>query len=227
MAADDRANADDRAGVAAPPPRAGGERCGRILMLGNSLTTANGLPTLLSEAMRSEVVVHARGGARLAEHLNPKTRNGARTLAALAVAPAAPAVPSATRPAHRPAWDFVVLQEMSNAPVMTPDAYRRTVASLASAIRDAGAVPVLYGTWAYREGSARLARLGLSYEEMHRRMAETFETASCESGALLANVCDAFYGAGDPTPFYAADGVHPSASGTRLAAQVLVETMLA
>jgi lysophospholipase L1-like esterase len=38
-------------------------------------------------------------------------------------------------------------------------------------------------------------------------------------------VCDAFYEAVDPTPLYAADGVHPSESGTRLAARVLAEAM--
>ena len=56
----------------------------RILMLGNSLTTANGLPGLLSDCLDAEVVVHARGGARLAEHLNPATKLGARTAAAFA-----------------------------------------------------------------------------------------------------------------------------------------------
>ncbi|MBP3884219.1 MAG: SGNH/GDSL hydrolase family protein [Olsenella sp.] len=188
-------------------------------MLGNSLTTANDLPKLLSEGMCAEVVVHARGGARLAEHLNPKTRNGARTLAALG------AVPADVRSVRPGPWDFVVLQEMSNAPVTTPDAYRRTVVSLARVVRDAGAVPVLYGTWAYREGSARLARLGLSYGEMHARMAETFALASSESAALLANACDAFFETDDPTLLYARDGVHPSEVGTRLVARILVETM--
>ena len=188
-------------------------------MLGNSLTTANDLPKLLSEGTRAEVVVHAHGGARLAEHLNPKTRNGARTLAALGV------VPADMRSSHSEPWDFVVLQEMSNAPATTPDAYRRTVVSLARVVRDAGAVPVLYGTWAYREGSAHLARLGLSYGEMHARMAETFALASSESAALLANACDAFFETDDPTLLYARDGVHPSEAGTRLVARILVETM--
>lgn len=188
-------------------------------MLGNSLTMANDLPKLLSEAVRAEVVVHARGGARLAEHLNPKTKNGARTLAALG------AVPADVRSVRPGPWDFVVLQEMSNAPATTPEAYRRTAVSLARMVRDAGAVPVLFGTWAYREGSARLTRLGLSYEEMHAQMAEAYALASSESGALLANVCDAFYEAGDPTLLYARDGVHPSEAGTRLAVRILAETM--
>lgn len=44
----------------------------RILMLGNSLTFANDMPRMLAELIDAEVVYHTRGGARLAEHLNPK-----------------------------------------------------------------------------------------------------------------------------------------------------------
>ena len=43
----------------------------RILMLGNSFTYYNDMPRLLSAMTGWEVVSHTRGGARLAEHLNP------------------------------------------------------------------------------------------------------------------------------------------------------------
>ena len=51
----------------------------RILMLGNSLTSAQDMPDILAELTGAEVVCHTRGGARLSEHLNPNTRLGART----------------------------------------------------------------------------------------------------------------------------------------------------
>ena len=76
----------------------------RILMLGNSLTTANQMPRMLAELTGAEVVCHTRGGARLSEHLNPAARLGARTQAAL-------------RQEH---WDYVVLQEMSHGPITAP-----------------------------------------------------------------------------------------------------------
>ena len=79
----------------------------RILMLGNSFTTANDLPLLLGERLEAEVVVHARGGARLSEHLNPATRLGALTQEAFSSG----------------GIDFVVMQEMSNAPVKTPERF--------------------------------------------------------------------------------------------------------
>lgn len=190
----------------------------RILMLGNSLTTAHGLPDRLASALDAEVVVHARGGARLAEHLNPKTRNGARTLAALA-----PVGPSG-EPAH-PLWDYVVLQEMSHAPATTPEAYARSAAALCALARGAGATPVIYATWAYREGSARLARLGLSYAQMHDLMHGSFVRVAAQNEAMLADACDAFYGAADPAALYAPDGVHPSQMGTGVAASVLARAM--
>jgi hypothetical protein len=165
----------------------------RILMLGNSLTTAHGLPDRLASALDAEVVVHARGGARLAEHLNPKTRNGARTLAALA-----PVDPGG-EPAH-PFWDYVVLQEMSHAPATTPEAYARSAAALCALARGAGATPVIYATWAYREGSAKLARLGLSYAQMHDLMHDSFVRVAAQNEAILADACDAFYGAADILP---------------------------
>ena len=48
-----------------------------------------------------EVVVHARGGARLSEHLNPKTKLGSMTQEALSEG----------------GWTHVVLQERSDGPV--------------------------------------------------------------------------------------------------------------
>ena len=116
----------------------------RILMLGNSFTTANHLPGQLAALTGAEVVCHTRGGARLAEHLNPGTRLGARTQAALAGE-------------H---WDYVVLQEMSHGPCTSPGSFFASVERLCAQIRAAGAVPVLYATWAYQEGGAKLAAKG-------------------------------------------------------------------
>lgn len=181
----------------------------KILMLGNSLTTANGLPALLARLTGADVTVHARGGARLAEHLHSGTVLGDRTAAALALC----------------GWDFVILQEMSRAPASNPDAYLKSVSALCARIRAADACPVLFGTWAYREGSARLARTGMGYAEMCRRMEASFAEAARLTGAPLADVRTGFADAPDPGLLYAPDGVHPSAKGTALAAQILADTV--
>ena len=116
----------------------------RILMLGNSLTSAQDMPDILAELTGAEVVCHTRGGARLSEHLNPNTRLGARTQAALA----------------KEQWDYVVLQEMSHGPITAPGSFFASVERLCRQIRENGAIPVLYATWAYQKGGARLSAKG-------------------------------------------------------------------
>ena len=80
-------------------------------MPGNSFTFANDMPSMLAELTGAEVVYHTRGGARLAEQLNPNTKMGAKTIAAL----------------EEEFWDYVVLQEMSNGPITSRDAFLKNV----------------------------------------------------------------------------------------------------
>ena len=184
-----------------------------ILMLGNSLTTRNGMPDLLAGLLGREVAVHARGGARLAEQTNPATRLGAATARALAAG----------------GVDALVMQEMSHGPVSAPERFLESVARLAAMARDAGAAPVVYGTWAFGAGSAALGRLGLSPAEMHGAMQEAFGRAARECGVAVADVGAAFWEAGDGRGvgdgLLAADGVHPSEAGSELAASVLARTL--
>ena len=116
----------------------------RILMLGNSLSTAHGLPGRLGELLDAEVTVHARGGARLAEQLNPATHMGALTSAAFDAG----------------GWDYVVMQEVSNAAVKAPGRMVESVSSLSARAREVGARPILYGTWAYAPWCLKLELLG-------------------------------------------------------------------
>lgn len=102
----------------------------RILMLGNSFTFANHMPETLASLMNAEVVYHTRGGARLAEQLNPNTKMGSRTLAAL----------------EHEKWDYVILQEMSNGSITSKESFLNHTALLCEKIRANGAVPVLYAT---------------------------------------------------------------------------------
>lgn len=177
----------------------------RILMLGNSLTSTNHMPELLAELTGAEVVCHTRGGARLSEHLNPKTKLGARTQAALT----------------QTHWDYVVLQEMSHGPVTAPKSFFSSAAQLCTQIGQNGAVPVFYATWAYQKGGAKLAAKGWDYDEMARKMTEAYHEAARENHALIADVGQRFYEQSDTRDLYAADGVHPNAQGSRLAAETI------
>ena len=181
----------------------------RVLMLGNSLTTSHGLPDLLAAAIDGEVAVHARGGARLSEHLNPKTRLGAMTQAAFASG----------------GWTHVVLQERSDGPVRYRAAYLRAVAALCEQAREVGAVPVVYATWAYAPACPKLQGLGLDHAGMHAELQSAFAEAASMGAAVLADAGTAFFESGEDGGLYAADGVHPSTTGAICAAEVLARTI--
>lgn len=177
----------------------------RILMLGNSFTFANNMPHMLAELTGADVVHHTRGGARLSEQLNPNTRLGAQTQTAL----------------QRESWDYVILQEMSNGPITSLKSFRSSVAQLCRQIRENGAVPILFATWAYQKGGEKLAAKGWDYDEMAHSLSEAYRQAAGENHALIADVGQQFYRLADTRELYAPDGVHPSEAGSRVAAQTL------
>lgn len=177
----------------------------RILMLGNSFTTTNHMPQVLAQLTGAEVVHHTRGGARLSEQLNPQTKMGARTQAAL----------------RDQQWTYVILQEMSNGPLKAPKSFFDSVRRLCAQIRQNGAVPILYATWAYQKGGVKLAAMGMEYEEMFRRMHTAYQQAAEENHALLADVGQRFCELSEMQDLYAADGVHPNEIGTRIAAETI------
>ena len=163
----------------------------RILMLGNSFIFTNNMPQMLAELTGAEVVHHTRGGARLSEQLNPSTRLGSQTQAAL----------------QKEKWDYVVLQEMSHGPITSPKSFFSSVEQLCRQIRANGAVPILFATWAYQRGGAKLTDKGWD--------------AALENNALIADVGRRFYEWSDPQDLYAADGVHPSELGSHIAAETI------
>lgn len=174
----------------------------RILFLGNSFTFFHDLPSVVSNMLSCEVQSHTRGGARLAEQLNPETEMGAKTLRAL----------------REEQWNYVVLQEQSFAPIGTQEAFLKSVKALCALIRENGAVPVLYATWAYREGTEKLASTSLTYEEMDRGLYNSYHKAADATGALIADVGTLFTKLRTIVNLYMPDHYHPSEAGTVLAA---------
>lgn len=88
----------------------------RIFMLGNSLTYYNDMPKLLADRTDAEVVAHTRGGARLAEHLDPELELGQKTLPAL----------------ENETWDYVIMQEYSRGPILERGSFFKSVDQLCS-----------------------------------------------------------------------------------------------
>lgn len=181
----------------------------RILMLGNSFTFANHMPNTLAKLTGSAVVHHTRGGARLAEQLNEKTKMGKLTQNAL----------------RNEKWDYVVLQETSNGPITSKKKFLQNVEFLCKQIFGCSAVPILYATWAYERGSKQLESLGMEYDEMHQQMYASYHEAAELTGALIADVGQRFYEIADQEKIYASDGCHPNETGSMIVAETIAEVI--
>lgn len=174
----------------------------RILFLGNSFTYYHDLPKIVAEMLSCEVQAHTRGGARLAEHLDPATEMGAKTIKSL----------------KEEKWDYVVMQEQSFAPVGSFEAFLKSVKALSVLIKENGATPLLYATWAYREGTEKLSSTGLTYAEMADALRKNYYKAAEETGALVADIGTLFTKTRAIVTPYEPDNYHPSEAGTVLAA---------
>ena len=181
----------------------------RILMLGNSFTYFHDMPKLVAAITGEEVVSHTRGGAYLSEQLNAETEMGAKTLKAL----------------KEEKWDYVVMQEQSKGPIAAKESFMESVRGLCELARKAGAKPVLYASWAYREGSEKLTSTGMSYNEMADGLYASYHEAANENGALVADVGTAFTAMRGIVELYEPDDYHPSAAGSMLAAHTIAKVI--
>jgi lysophospholipase L1-like esterase len=181
----------------------------RILMLGNSYTFYHDMPDMVADLLDCTVEAHTRGGARLAEQLNPETEMGARTLKALT----------------SEVWDYVVLQEMSNGPITAPKSFFASVAALCEKIRENGAVPVLYATWAYAPDGEPMAKMGCTYEEMFHDLYDAYHRAAQENDALIADVGQALFAQANTADLYMPDGTHPTLLGSQIAARTISQVI--
>lgn len=198
-------------GARGGPPRrsAGGEGVVRVLFVGNSYSVA--APKTLarlcqSAGRRLEIEAVTPGGWRLSAHLNQGT---------------------AAKFTNR--WDFIVLQDQSQAPSFPEDQVERTCVpaarDLAEAARKAGAVPLLFLTWGRRDGDQVNTEVfpNDTYEAMQDRLDRGYRRMSEASGAAVVPVGKAWRLARKRHPaidLYVADGSHPSAAGAYLAACV-------
>jgi hypothetical protein len=189
----------------------------RILFVGNSLTSKNDLPGMVSrlagglDPPRTVITVsYTRLGARLSD-----AAGSDRLARLIASAP----------------WDYVVLQELSVIPSWAPsyraEAMDAPVAKLAQEIRDAGATPVFYATWAYPHGDPGVE--GDSFDDMTARVLEGYRRQADRTGGVVVPVAAAWAQEvlrdhGDD--LLVGDDRHPSRAGTYLAAATFVAQLL-
>jgi hypothetical protein len=175
----------------------------RVLFIGNSYTYVNGLPELTKRLAASapepasmSVEMLAPGGATLERHWD----DGA-----------------ALDLIRRGGWTHVVLQEQSQRPFRDPELFFDYARRFAEAIREAGATPVLYLTWARQQRP-----------ETQEALTDAFVTLAEKIDVVVAPVGVAWKIAGDrkaDSKLYYKDGSHPSPTGTYLAACVFYATL--
>ena len=189
-------------------PLESAESCTRILFIGNSYTYVNDLPTMFADLAgagghRVETGMAAQGGWTLANHVDSSD-----TLDKL----------------KSSKWNFVVLQEQSEIPSIkqsqTQDMYP-AARTLVRDIRNIGATPIFFVTWAHRDG---WPENGLqNYESMQYQIDNGYLGIAQELNAPEAPVGFAWLAVRRQNPqldLWQDDGSHPNEQGTYLAACV-------
>jgi hypothetical protein len=173
---------------------------GRVLFIGNSLTEANGLPTILETLSRQgggtpiSTASVVFGGFSLEDHWNQGT---------------------AQRRIAEGGWSIVVLQQGPSSLPESQVALREWTTRFDSVIRASGARTALYMVWP--ESNRRDA-----FDAVSRSYAQAAEAVN----GMLFPVGEAWRGAWrrDPeVPLYGPDGFHPTPTATYLAALVMYQ----
>ena len=173
----------------------------RMLFIGNSFTTKNDLPTLLSDIAQAgkgitiESKVISAGGASLRRHWN---------------AGAASTITSET-------WDHVVFQEQSTLPVKNSNRFHENVRAFVPAMKESGAKMVLFMTWARKKEPENQTLLTDSYNQIGKELKASVVPVGTAWQKLLAKH--------DKPVLHAEDGSHPTVAGSYLAACTFYATL--
>ena len=165
-----------------------------MLFIGNSFTTKNDLPGLLStiakvgKGITIESKVISAGGASLRRHWN---------------AGAAHTITDEN-------WDYVVFQEQSTLPIKNGKRFHENVREFVPAMNDCGAIMVLFMTWARKQVPENQKLLTDSYNEIGEELAATVVPVGTAWKKLLEKH--------DEPVLHAEDGSHPTVAGSYLAA---------
>ncbi|MBL7133558.1 MAG: hypothetical protein ISS78_05625 [Phycisphaerae bacterium] len=174
----------------------------RVLFVGNSYTSANNLPKMLTAlAASAKPPVRIQGG---------RFTKGGYTFGRHAKDDTCRKMISDGK------WDVVVLQEQSQMPFVRPKLMHADARKLHADVQKAGAKTVFFMTWAR-------AHQG----EMIEKIAKAYNGIAAELGAVAAPVGRAWQKALAARPklkLHKGDGSHPNAHGTYLAACVFYAT---
>lgn len=192
-----------------PKPKKPDTKPVRVLFVGNSYTSAHDLPAIvraLGAASKPKVDFEidsiTPGGFTLEAHLAAEGKDAPRARIAAG------------------AYDFVVLQEQSQRPILEPDAMLSAARVFAKELAAAKATPVWYATWARQAKPETQADLDKAYE-----------ACLAATGGRLAPVGAAWQrvlsakNEKERVVLHDKDGSHPSAAGSYLAGLVIYATL--
>lgn len=187
--------------------------CTRVLFIGNSLTFYNDLPNMFSQLAHSgkhkvAVGMYAQGGWALEDHA--KSAESINTI-------------------QSQKWTYVVLQEHSQFPAV--EGWRLynmypAARTLAGQIRDTGATPLFYLTWARRNGFPEYGMY--DYESMQTQVNSGYYGIASELSVPVVPVGSAWRLAlaeHAELTLFQDDGNHPTEQGSYLAACVFYEAI--
>ncbi len=186
----------------------------QVLFIGNSFTYFNDMPYTFLNMIKTtdpnaRVESLAYGGYSLSQYADEDTEVGRLAISKIVSYE----------------WDYIVLQEQSLLPCTDPDNFVEAVKKLCGIISQGNAKVILYQTWAYEEGSEKLASTGMTYEEMSDKLKMAYQTAAEATGATVAPVGEVFSQVTKSDHITHLinrnDNYHPSTSGSYLAACVL------
>ncbi|MBQ9941703.1 MAG: SGNH/GDSL hydrolase family protein [Christensenellaceae bacterium] len=181
----------------------------RVLFIGNSFTYFNEMQELfqnLCVAAGHDVVARRRtvGGYGMEHHTAFDTDHGKAVLADLAEG-----------------WDYVVLQGQSAQPALNRQVFLDSAKILAEKVREAGAKPVFYQTWAYQDGTEKIRSTGLGYAEFFGELKKGYAMAAAENDAPQVYVGQCFFALNQPEGplnLICEDHFHPTLLGSFAAA---------
>jgi len=181
----------------------------RILFIGNSFTYFNDMPGIFSalcEGASIPVQVESvvKGGWYLSRYADP-----------------ADEMHPAILEAAKQEWDYVILQDQSFNPACNKEDFLAAAKKLA-ALFTCRKKLVFYQTWAYEDETVKLSSTGMTYEQLHEALRDTYREAAKDNNALCVPAGDAFRLAHDQYYYkfdlYRGDAFHPSILGSYMIA---------
>jgi len=175
--------------------------CTRVLFIGNSYTSVNDLPSVFAKLARAgghrvETGRATADGSRLADHATSSATTAAITSAK---------------------WNIVVLQEQSQIPAI--EQFRQSemypaARALVAMVRQAGAQPMFFLTWAHRDGWPENGLI--DYSTMQSAIDDAYLAIAGEQHAAVAPVGYAWQtllGQEASPGLWLDDGAHPTEKG--------------